>query len=51
MKRYYYKYYEITKLDKMLQGFYNCKYLITINKDIVDFANTLKESKQIIDRI
>lgn len=29
--------------------FYDSKYLITINGDIVGFANTIKEAKKIID--
>lgn len=49
MKKYNYKDYEITKLNKELKKQYNCNYLITINHDIYDFANTLKESKQLID--
>ena len=48
MKRYYIKNYRITQLNKYLQNQYNCKYLITINGDVVDFANTLKEAKKII---
>lgn len=48
MKKYYIKKYVITKLNNLLQKQYNSKYLITLNSDIVDFANTLKEAKKII---
>ena len=48
MKRYYIKDYVITQLNDILQKQYNCKYLITINNDIVYFANTLKEAKNVI---
>lgn len=49
MKRYYIKDYVITRLNNILQKQYNCKYLITINGDIVYFANTLKEAKNVIN--
>ena len=49
MKRYYIKDYVITQLNNILQKQYNCKYLITINRDIVYLANTLKEAKNVIN--
>ncbi len=49
MKKYYYKDFVITKLNNYLKQCYNCNYLITINHDIYDFGNTLKNSKKIID--
>lgn len=49
MKRYYIKDYVITQLNDILQKQYNCKYLITINHDIVYFANTLKEAKNVVN--
>lgn len=49
MKRYYVKDYVITQLNNILQKQYDCKYLITINRDIVYFANTLKEAKNVIN--
>lgn len=49
MKKYYIKDYVITRLNNILQKQYNCKYLITINGDIVYLANTLKESKEIVN--
>lgn len=49
MKKYYYKSYVITRLSYPLKDQYNCKYLITLNRDIVGFANTLKEVKGVIN--
>ena len=49
MKRYYIKDYVITQLNNILQEQYNCKYLITINGDILYLANTLKEAKNVIN--
>lgn len=49
MKRYYIKDYVITQLNNILQKQYNCKYLVTINNDIVYFANTLKEAKNVVN--
>lgn len=49
MKKYYIKDYVITQLNDILQKQYNCKYLVTINRDIVYFANTLKEAKNVIN--
>lgn len=49
MKRYYIKDYVITQLNNILQKQYNCKYLVTINNDIVYLANTLKEAKNVVN--
>lgn len=49
MKKYYIKDYVITRLNNILQKQYNCRYLVTINKDIVYFANTLKEAKNVVN--
>ena len=49
MKRYYIKDYVITQLNDILKKQYDCKYLITINGDIVYLANTLKEAKNVIN--
>lgn len=49
MKRYCIKDYIITRLNNILEKQYNCKYLITINKDIVYFGNTLKECKNVVN--
>lgn len=49
MKRYYIKDYVITQLNDILQKQYDCKYLITINGDIVYLANTLKEAKNVVN--
>ena len=49
MKRYYIKDYVITRLNNILQKQYNCKYIVTINHDIVYFTNTLKDAKNIIE--
>ena len=49
MKRYYIKDYVIIQLNDILQKQYNCKYLITINHDIVYLANTLKEAKNVVN--
>jgi hypothetical protein len=49
MKKYYIKDYVITQLNNVLQKQYNCKYLVTINSDIVYFANTLKEAKNVVN--
>lgn len=48
MKRYYIDNYVITHLNDVLQKQYDCKYLVTINGDIVFFANTLKEAKRLV---
>lgn len=48
MKRYYIGNYVITRLNDVLQKQYNCKYLVTINNDIVYFADTLKDAKRAI---
>ena len=49
MKRYYIKDYIITQLNDILQKQYDCKYLVTINGDIVYLANTLKEAKNVVN--
>lgn len=49
MKRYFIKDYVITQLNDILQKQYNCKYLVTINNDIVYLADTLKEAKNVIN--
>lgn len=49
MKKYYIKDYVITQLNNILQKQYNCKYLVTINNDIVYCANTLKEAKNVVN--
>ena len=49
MKKYYIKDYVITQLNNVLQKQYNCKYLVTINNDIVYLANTLKEAKNVVN--
>ena len=49
MKRYYIKDYVITQLNNILQKQYNCKYIVTINHDIVYFTNTLKDAKNCIE--
>ena len=48
MKRYYVNKYIITKLNEYLKKSYNANYIITINGDIYNFADTLKEAKKII---
>lgn len=48
MERYYIGNYVITRLNDVLQKQYNCKYLVTINNDIVYFADTLKDAKRAI---
>lgn len=48
MKRYYIGDYVITRLNNILQKQYDCKYLVTINGDIMFFANTLKEAKRLV---
>ena len=48
MKRYYIKDYVITQLNDVLQKQYNCKYLITLNHDIVYLTNTLKDAKKCV---
>lgn len=48
MKRYYIGDYVITRLNDVLQKQYDCKYLVTINGDIVFFTNTLKEAKRLV---
>ena len=49
MKRYYIKDYVITQLNNILKKQYDCKYIVTINKDIVYFGNTLKECKNVVN--
>jgi hypothetical protein len=49
MKRYFIKDYVITQLNDILQKQYNCKYLVTINHDIVYLTNTLKEAKNVVN--
>ena len=39
----------ITNMKNRKGIFYDDKYLITINGDIVGFSNTIKEAKKIID--
>lgn len=51
MKKYYFNNYKIIKLNKYLKNCYNSNYIITINNDIIDFANTLKQAKNIIKSI
>jgi len=48
MKKYIINNFIITKLNKLLKESYNSNYLITFNRDIVGFADTLKEAKKII---
>lgn len=48
MKRYYINDYVITKLNDVLQKQYECKYLVTINNDIVYLADTLKDAKRVV---
>lgn len=48
MKRYYINNYVITRLNDVLQKQYECKYLVTINNDIVYYADTLKDAKRVI---
>jgi len=48
MKRYYINDYVITRLNDILQKQYECKYLVTINNDIVYYADTLKDAKRVI---
>lgn len=48
MKRYYINDYVITRLNDVLQKQYGCKYLVTINNDIVYFADTLKDAKKVV---
>lgn len=48
MKKYYIKDYVITQLNDILQKQYNCKYLVTINNDIVYCTNTLKNAKNVV---
>lgn len=48
MKRYYINDYVITKLNDVLQKQYECKYLVTINNDIVYYADTLKDAKRVV---
>lgn len=49
MKRYYIKDYVITQLNNILKKQYDCKYIVTINGDIVYFADTLKEAKNVVN--
>lgn len=49
MRRYYIKDYVITQLNDILKKQYDCKYIVTINKDIVYFGNTLKECKNVVN--
>ena len=39
----------ITNMKNRKGIFYDAKYLITINGDIIGFSNTIKEAKKIID--
>ena len=48
MKRYYINDYVIIRLNDILQKQYECKYLVTINNDIVYYADTLKDAKRVI---
>lgn len=48
MKKYYINDYVITRLNDVLQKQYECKYLVTINNDIVYFADTLKDAKKVV---
>ena len=48
MKRYYINDYVITRLNDVLQKQYECKYLVTINNDIVYYADTLKDAKRVV---
>jgi hypothetical protein len=48
MKRYYINDYVITRLNDILQKQYECKYLVTINNDIVYYADTLKDAKRVV---
>ena len=50
MKNYYINNCIITKLNSILKESYNSKYLITFNHDIIGFADTLKEAKNIIKK-
>ena len=45
----FYKGFKIVNLSKIASNYYDCKYLITINNDIVNFANTIKECKELIN--
>ena len=48
MKKYYIKDYVITQLNDILQKQYDCKYIVTINNDVVYFTNTLKDAKKCV---
>lgn len=43
MKKYIYKDFKIIKLNDILKEQYKSKYIITINRDIFAFGDTLKE--------
>lgn len=45
----YYKKCKITKVIKNGFNNYKLKYIITINGDVLDFADSIKESKNIIN--
>lgn len=51
MKKYYINGYIITKLNNILKNQYLSNYIITINHDILAFADTLKEAKKIIKEL
>ena len=44
MKRYFINNYKITKLNKYFKKCYNANFLITINGDILGYANNLKQA-------
>ncbi len=46
MKEYYIGDYKIIKLNKINKKYYNANYIVTINHDIVGFANTLAEANK-----
>jgi len=48
MKRYYIEDYTIIQLNEILQKQYDCKYLVTINNDIVYYADKLKDAKNCV---
>ena len=48
MKKYFFNNCIITKLNYILKMQYKANYIITLNHDILGFADTLKEAKKII---
>lgn len=50
MKKEFYKGYKITKNNNYLKSCYNSNYIITINQDIFDYSNTIKEAREKIDK-